>query len=308
MTLFIIAGVVCLLASLTITSVVISALNMGDRNQALGLPRGSVRALIALSLIIVFAMTSLSLFRELQGNRTKDEEGNWILIEPSEESVRFAQQILTTVSTLVVAVSSFYFGSRSVEVARRAVETPNLRVISPTSPAKLVKDEGKELPIKVEATPENEPINWDIKKDDKGSLVQVKPYEFIYTRGPSPEDIVTLTFKLRNYPDVTAELEVKALELSVSKPEAKPAKLAKTKGTTLQIEIETKPKPDDQPVEGSIVGDDEESLKPKESGKFKEWVYTRGPSPEDIVTLTFKLRNYPDVTAELKVEKPEDVE
>ena len=212
MTLIIIAGVAGLLASLTITTVVISALNMGDRTQALGLPRGSVRALIALSLIIVFAMTSIFLFRELRVVYVPNVNGTMEIREPSTEKVRFAQQLITTVSTLVVAVSSFYFGSRSVEVARRAVETPNLRVISPTSPAKLVKDEGKELPIKVEATPENEPINWDIKKDDNGSLVQVKPYEFIYTRGPSPEDIVTLTFKLRNYPDVTAELKVEKPE------------------------------------------------------------------------------------------------
>jgi len=42
--------------------------------------------------------------------------------EVTQESKRFAQQILTSVSTLVIAVAGFYFGTRSVAVARGAVQ------------------------------------------------------------------------------------------------------------------------------------------------------------------------------------------
>jgi hypothetical protein len=37
--------------------------------------------------------------------------------ERNRESERFAQQVLTTISTLVIALAGFYFGSRAVNLA-----------------------------------------------------------------------------------------------------------------------------------------------------------------------------------------------
>jgi hypothetical protein len=53
------------LASLTIVSFVLSMLNAGDRKQAFGLPKGSMQALIALSLIVIFAIMSAFLYGRL---------------------------------------------------------------------------------------------------------------------------------------------------------------------------------------------------------------------------------------------------
>lgn len=202
--LLVIVGVAGLLASLTVAAVVFTAVNLADPEQAVGLPKGSVRALIALSLIIIFAITATFLYKTLY--YSVGPEGQ--LTPPSEEQIRFAQQMLTTVSTLVVAVAGFYFGTRSVEAARRAVEQPSLRVVRPTPPAELAETKGEKLTIKLETTPRGEAITWRIEGDDDGSLYQVDPYEFLYERGSKPDDPVTLKFALYKHPDVAKELKV----------------------------------------------------------------------------------------------------
>jgi len=209
MTLVIIAGVAGLLASLTVTTVVISSLDMGDRTQALGLPRGSVRALIALSLIIVFAMTSIFLTNELNVVPYTGVNGTVAFREPSTEKVRFAQQLLTTVSTLVVAVSSFYFGTRSGEGTPHAVGEPNISVESPSSPFKMKRKQGEYLaPIIIQTTPKGEAVDWRVDGDKPDSLVQVKPYEFKYTQTEPEGNAVKLIFSLTNYPDKKDTLDV----------------------------------------------------------------------------------------------------
>lgn len=159
-----------LLVVLAFFAVSFSVLDLADRSQALGLPEGSVRALISLLLIMMFVITSIFLYRQIQFN----EEGVQILDSigiskdmlndiPDEEIVaitvrdngdeqvfdvkrrimavnqeasqRFAEQVLTTISTLVVSVSAFYFGSRSVSVARGVVTpttSPTIRSINLT--------------------------------------------------------------------------------------------------------------------------------------------------------------------------------
>lgn len=189
-----------MLVSLTLVALAFAALNLSDRSEALSLPTGSVRAVIALSLILIFAITSTFLYSQLAQGSTANPE-----------SARFAEQILTTVSTLVVAVAGFYFGTRAVQSAQEEVEQPRLHILSPDSPAvELPKDQGKELIIKVEATPRSEAVAWDAPKPDDGALMQVSPGEFKYTRGPNAADEVTLRFRLVDYPDVGAKLTVKA--------------------------------------------------------------------------------------------------
>jgi hypothetical protein len=215
-----ISGVSTLLTIITIVAVAFSALNLHDPNQALGLPRGSVRALIALSLIILFAIMAIFLFDAITYPHYRynvtlvngSPEYYTTLVEPSIEGVRIAQQILTTVSTLVVAVAGFYFGTRSAEAARRTSETPSLSVLNPSSPVKLDMTKGSKLdtPIEIETSPKGEVINWEVEGDDPESLVQVKPNEFMYTRGSSPKDIVTLTFSLVSHPNIKEEFVIES--------------------------------------------------------------------------------------------------
>ena len=67
-----IAGVVALLGSLALVSVSFSLVNMSDKTQALGLPQGSVRAVIALSLVVLFAILTVYLFSSLNGQQQFD--------------------------------------------------------------------------------------------------------------------------------------------------------------------------------------------------------------------------------------------
>ena len=60
-----IAGVMALLGSLALVAIAFSLMNMSDRTQALGLPNGSVRAVIALSLVVLFAILTVYLFSAL---------------------------------------------------------------------------------------------------------------------------------------------------------------------------------------------------------------------------------------------------
>lgn len=64
------AGVVGLLAFLALIAFTFAALGLSDPGQALGLPEGSIRAVIALSLIVTFVISSLFLFGRLSNGQT----------------------------------------------------------------------------------------------------------------------------------------------------------------------------------------------------------------------------------------------
>lgn len=141
-----VGSLVILLIALAAMVSAFSSLALTNRSLALGLPQGTVRALIAISLILIFMMTSTYLFNQLRshefhssdglskeqlntfltklaGSDTKvmsiseDVEGKMSVTTMTEVNINdkradLALQILTTISTLLVAVSGFYFGSR----------------------------------------------------------------------------------------------------------------------------------------------------------------------------------------------------
>jgi hypothetical protein len=154
----ILVSTVGLLMALSFVASAFSALDLSNKSEALGLPEGSVRALIALLLITLFVVATTFLYRQLRGEEiahyigiseeqlaqipsdqvisieviTEEETGQVFnvdrrvpALEGSEASQRFAEQLLTTISTLVTAVAAFYFGTRSVAEARgEAVSAP----------------------------------------------------------------------------------------------------------------------------------------------------------------------------------------
>jgi uncharacterized membrane protein len=209
-----IAVVTGLICALTVVSVILAALNLSDRTQALGLPEGSVRALIALSLIFIFAILAIFLYKGL-GRATEDQ-------------VMFAQQILTTVATLVVAVAGFYFGTKAVQTAKGVVEEKPTLNINYASPVDLNLNVQNELLIKVETTPRNEAISWKIDDEKKGSITPIKPNEFRYKAHEkdkiADKTVVTLTFGLVKYPSITKELEVNIINPPPEKPNEKKEK------------------------------------------------------------------------------------
>lgn len=58
-------GILILLGALALVSTMFARLEMGNRDEPLGLPAGSIRSVIALALIVLFALMSVMLFHTL---------------------------------------------------------------------------------------------------------------------------------------------------------------------------------------------------------------------------------------------------
>ena len=103
----ILASVLALLIVLGLLTLLLSMLGLGTQGEALGLPGGSVRAVLALMLFVVFAIIAIYLF----GIVIKEDKG---------AGIDLAKQLIVLIGTLVTAVASFYFGSNSSAAATKA--------------------------------------------------------------------------------------------------------------------------------------------------------------------------------------------
>lgn len=220
----IILGSTTFLAALTFVAVIFKNLNLTNKTHALGLPEGSIRAIIAICLIILFVIMSIFLFDSLSPKITEIEEGSlffyngtfinmtgkaYVPTEATDSQINLANDLITTVGTLVVALAGFYFGTRSVEVARGEIDR-HLAIVSPTKSPHEIPASDNDLIIIVKPTPEDEPVTWETppEGDKKGTLVQLEPNRFKYTPSDEFKDEATLRFKLSRYPDQKVELKV----------------------------------------------------------------------------------------------------
>ncbi|HLH88322.1 MAG TPA: hypothetical protein VKX28_07675 [Xanthobacteraceae bacterium] len=177
---FIIGGVLVLLVTLALTAVVFAGVDLTDRTQALGLPEGSVRSVIALSLILLFAIVTIFLYSSLSSNgkivaspplsqeaRDSFKKGlpnaQYLFDQPSgtgadqkyvvyyrdianPASEDFAKQLLAILATLVTAVSSFYFGAKTATSGGQDPTHPT-PVIRGVNPAKVVRGTAPKLEL-----------------------------------------------------------------------------------------------------------------------------------------------------------------
>jgi hypothetical protein len=100
--LLILLAVVALLGTISLVVIAFGIFRLTDDRQPLGLPEGSVRAIIALMLIVLFAAMTVFLIARLEMARATDP------------SVDATKQVLTILGTLVTAIASFYFGAQTV--------------------------------------------------------------------------------------------------------------------------------------------------------------------------------------------------
>ncbi|WP_062295814.1 hypothetical protein [Demequina maris] len=150
-----VAAAVVLVLVISALAVVLKRLKLHDASQAMGLPAGSIRAVIALLLIMLFFIAAIFIFnstqqtadtadvRELTGitqdryngiptellkeatPRLVDGETVYdvILYPPSRNTATsddIAKQLVTTVGTLVTAVAAFYFGTATAAHSAQA--------------------------------------------------------------------------------------------------------------------------------------------------------------------------------------------
>jgi hypothetical protein len=165
-----VCAVITLLGVLSLVAIGFRLVGLGDEKQALGLPDGSIRSVIALSLIVLFAIFCVYLYSTLSSpGRLESVTGltdatvksfeqslppgafvsdvvsgpnHTVLFHAglSQASNDFAKQILTLMGTLVTAIASFYFGSAAVasavaQVNPPATPSPKPGSFSPTSGA-----------------------------------------------------------------------------------------------------------------------------------------------------------------------------
>ena len=152
----IVGGTLVLLVTLAVFALIFSLFGLSDKAQALALPEGSVRAVIALILVMMYSILTIYLYSSINAPAQHDvvftsetdrdafkkaHEGHVFmstipdkpaprapdsgatdvntgeyhltLEENNSDATDFAKQILTTLGTLVTAISAFYFGARS---------------------------------------------------------------------------------------------------------------------------------------------------------------------------------------------------
>lgn len=152
LTILLIMGVGTLILVFSMLTPIFSVLGLADSKRAMGLPEGSIRAFIAIMLILMFIIVSVFLYEQLDASNTtttleriSQERLDQIPIEnivsikeehvgketvfnvqikvseATQESRDFANQMFTTISTLVVSLAGFYFGAQSVSIAKGTV-------------------------------------------------------------------------------------------------------------------------------------------------------------------------------------------
>ncbi len=154
-----ISGVILLLGALLVFTTLVNAIGLSTRDQALGLPEGSVRALLALALLGLFAILVSSVLNPKPEPRTEKglREGDVAALVRNNPDARdivqrqvadspptfdvtfnsaarqddFGKQMLTLVGTLMTSVISFYFGSTVVRAAGDGVGRSSPNVAAP---------------------------------------------------------------------------------------------------------------------------------------------------------------------------------
>lgn len=311
-------GVIAFLAVLTLAGKVFIDTHLACKEEALGLPSGSVRAIIALSLIIIFAMISIFLYTQISpqglilkipGNETvvlsngtalANPNGIHIITEPTQAQKDFATQTLSTVSTLVVALTGFYFGSK-VATSDKKTEKPVKYSLSINLNGEVEK--GNPIVFGVDVTPKNADVQLLSVDGDSLDNFKKNDGEFIYTPSAEHKNLVKAIFAVKSDGEIkaTAEQTIVLESLEVT------SKLTEKVSTGQEIAIEFKAfSYEDKEPKVTISGDDYEqsvNLKDLKKGKFIYKPTKKGsPRNNDEIHLTIKLDTKPPLEKMVKIE------
>jgi hypothetical protein len=184
-----IGGIVVLIFMLAAVAMIFSALGLSNRELAMGLPEGSIRAVIALSLIVLFAILSIFLYqnvskggalvkieemsaadrtefirnpyvRDVQSTPVAGKAGVYNVSYRSANTAGddFAKQLLVLLGTLMTAVTSFYLGAGTVTSAVKTGTEAGAAAIPPPIPGSIKPDThsiGATGPLQLEITGTN---------------------------------------------------------------------------------------------------------------------------------------------------------
>lgn len=165
-----ISGLVLLLGTLALVSSAFALFGIDDKSQALGLPEGSIRAVIALSLVVLFGIFAVYFYGTMSDGALESQtclspdaarefitnlgKGQYVSEVTATcpganagqtlytvlyranlpDSTDFAKQVTTLLGTLLTAIASFYFGSKAAEPPGRET-APAAPVLTGVQPA-----------------------------------------------------------------------------------------------------------------------------------------------------------------------------
>ena len=170
-----VAGLVAVALLLYLGTMIMKTAGLTTKKEALGMPEGSIRALIAMSLILMFAIIGVTILysgmggEPIQSNGITSAELEQLenvqiiaisVVDPaaspgterfnvtarpelSPAGHDFGLQLLTTVSTLVVAVAGFYFGSRAVAQGAKTAAAAQTAAAAATSAGAASRRRGR---------------------------------------------------------------------------------------------------------------------------------------------------------------------
>lgn len=238
-----IGGIVMFLVALCVVVIVFQRLGLASTNYALGLPEGSIRAFIALALILLFFMMGVYLYTGISEQDgeviagltvqeaaaipdervafrvTRDGVVDVHLNPASAAGEDVARQMITTMSTLVVAIAAFYFGTSSVQQAFATTGagaggsgsgSPSLVRLEPRNSPRALRRKGdgwEPETVRLKSSPPDVWVEGSIEGDESSSLVAVDDSgAYTYTPVQPSPDGVTLRFRLAGHRDVTDTL------------------------------------------------------------------------------------------------------
>ena len=158
-------SMVVLLWALVIFAALMNIVGLSDKTQALGLPEGSIRAIIAIALVGLFAVlasTVLNGHAVILSNDAKletlttirdqnktlslmikpnpnTEPQTFTVSTPAAPADDFMKQMLTLVGTLMTAITAVYFGGRSANPSDPTRAAPKLTAVI-DSPVELSRE------------------------------------------------------------------------------------------------------------------------------------------------------------------------
>jgi hypothetical protein len=310
----IIAGVVVLLSILVISTYVLNSIGLSSQTDSLGLPNGSIRAIIAISLILIFAILVIFMFQYLVtptqtvtmtyfsnttiGNQTITNSTSTTYSVPSQGAIDFAKQTLTALLTLVTAISAFYFGSKAASEAKGQEEC-DLSI----DPVKVDWIMGGE-PIIISAwpTPKDAEVTCEVDGDKPGTTVALVPNKkFKYTPSLTEPKEVVLTFRIPN----VSSLKPLKTTINILKPGLKIDQKDQTMKEGSSLTINVTPTPDKAKV--ICTSDLDAAASIKEVVPSKQFIYTTTKKDGDVVTLTFTMPEYTNADPQklkLTIKKP----
>lgn len=190
-------GVFCLGFALRALIVRLHGLGLTDPTRALGLPEGSVRAMIALSILIAFvSLVTLIL----------------IMTDDATARADLGKQVFVALNTLLASIATFYFTSSSMD--RQGATANAIEVVEPAdtgAPIVIDRNVTSSLTVRLKTTPADADVGFDSPpegdatgKIEKGTTAGA----FTYTPGQPTKPVVELRFFLMATPAVERRLYV----------------------------------------------------------------------------------------------------